>query len=274
MQSRFLSLVLLDQILDLLFLVHPHLEQLQILLVLRLFYLGELLLEVVLLPRELVDLGRQGLLLLLQQLLLLLLLVEVLAQLCRFFLFLLSLLHHNCLDTQLQSSHPPLLTPEAGLVVSLLFEFALEVLVGVLHCFHLFLQLLPVILDLFLHLIFHLAILGVRLLDLLLVVLNVSHLVAHLFIQLIGSILCLSELRLASYQFKFLGVQLLLNLLICLFELAFELDSLSLFILQFKMNLFVILLKELGHVVRVFGLLLRYEPLLNLCFELPFNVPD
>jgi len=112
----------------------------------------------------------------------------------------------------------------------------------------------------------------VRLLDLLLVVRNVFHLGAHLLVKLIGSILCLRELRLASYQFEFLGVQLLLDLLVGLLEFAFQLDSLSLFVFQLKVNLFVIFLKELGHVVRVFGLLLCHKPLLDLCLELPFHV--
>lgn len=75
MQSRLFSLVLLDQILDLLLLINPHLEQLQILLVLCLFNFGELLFEAFLLEGVLVNFLIELPLLLIHRHLLLLLLL-------------------------------------------------------------------------------------------------------------------------------------------------------------------------------------------------------
>lgn len=218
------------------------------------------------------DLVVEKFLLLSQLLLLLLFLCEILTELLGLYFLLLDLLHDDLLDPELQRSHPPLLPLEAGLLLGLLLELAFQALVGTLQLSHLLCQLILLILHLDRQFVLHLVVLSVRLVELLRAAFDVLLFGVELFIKLASSPLSLCELCLVGGQLLFLGVKLLLDLLIGFLELALELDSLPLLILKLKMDLLVIFFEKLGHVVGIFGFLLRTEPLLDLSLQLPLDI--
>lgn len=112
------------------------------------------------------------------------------------------------------------------------------------------------------------------LLELLLSIFNILVLGIKFGIQLLSPPLGLRKLSLICCKLFLLIDELSLNFRIGFLKLSLQFDFLSLFIFKLKVQLFIVIFKKFGHVVRIFCFFLGAKSLLYFGLQFTFNFPQ